>query len=70
MNTKSSRYIAIFFAIALPILTVVVWVIWVLLLPAFRDHFLNTVSRKVERKLNKKRKTKGLRKFTSKKGRK
>lgn len=70
MNTKSSKHLAIFFAIALPILTIMVWIIWVLLLPAFRDHFLNTVSRKVERKLNKKRKTKGLRVHTSKKGRK
>lgn len=70
MNTKSSKHLAILLAIALPILTVVVWVIWVLLLPAFRDQFLNTVSRKVERKLNKKRKTRGLRIHTSKKGRK
>lgn len=69
MNTKSSKHLAIFFAIAMPILTLLVWVIWVLLLPSFRGHFLSTVSRKVERKLNKKRKTKGLRKFTSKKAR-
>ncbi len=70
MNSKTSKHLAIFFAIAMPILTILVWVIWVLLLPAFRDHFLNSVSRKVERKLNKKRKTMGLRIYSAKKGKK
>jgi Na+/proline symporter len=68
MNSKTFKYLA--FALAMPILTALVWVIWVLLLPALREHFLHTVSNKVERKLNKKRKTKGLRPYTAKKGNK
>lgn len=59
----------ILLAILFPVLTAVVWVIWVLLLPGFREHFLNVVSSRVERSIlkNKKRKTKGLRPATSKK---
>lgn len=43
--------------LVMPILTVVVWLIWVLLLPSIREHFLHTVSTKVERNIlkNKKR---------------
>lgn len=65
MNSKNFKYLA--FALALPLLTAVVWVVWVLLLPSFRTHFLNAVSKKVERRIQKKRKTKGLRKASAKK---
>jgi hypothetical protein len=68
MNTKTFKYLAL---IIVPILTIVVWVIWFLLLPQFRGHFLKTVSSVVERNFTtKKRKSKGLRPHTSKKGRK
>ncbi|UUG69291.1 membrane protein [Arthrobacter phage ScienceWizSam] len=65
--SKNTKYVA--FALFLPVLTAVVWVIWVLLLPSIRDHFLRSVSKKVERKIlkNKKRKTKGLRRAINKK---
>ncbi|QXO13205.1 membrane protein [Arthrobacter phage DevitoJr] len=65
--SKNTKYVA--FALFLPVLTAVVWVIWVLLLPSIRDHFLRSVSHKVERKIlkNKKRKTKGLRRAINKK---
>lgn len=65
--SKNSKYIA--FALFLPLLTAVVWVIWVLLLPSIREHFLHSVSSQVERNIlkNKKRKTKGLRRASNKK---
>lgn len=65
--SKNSKYIA--FALFLPLLTAVVWVIWVLLLPSIREHFLHSVSSQVERNIlkNKKRKTKGLRRAHNKK---
>jgi hypothetical protein len=71
MNKNTIAYIAI--ALALPVLTVVVWLIWVFVLPAFKNHFLNIVSSRVEKILygeQKKRKTKGLRPATAKKGQK
>lgn len=68
MNSKNFKYVA--FALALPLLTAIVWLVWVLLLPSVRIHFLNAVSKKVERRIKKKRKTKGLRKFAAKKLRK
>lgn len=51
--SKNLKYLVI----AMPILTVVVWLIWVLLLPSIREHFLHTVSTKVEQNIlkNKKR---------------
>jgi hypothetical protein len=66
MNKKSTYLVL---GLAMPLLTVLVWVIWVLLLPSIRAHFLHSVSTKVERNIlkNKKRRTKGLRKASSKK---
>jgi hypothetical protein len=53
---KNTKYLV--FGLTLPLLTAIVWVIWVLLLPSIREHFLHTVSTKVERNIlnNKKRK--------------
>jgi hypothetical protein len=45
-------------AIALPLLTLVVWVVWVILRPSIREHFLSTVSEKVERNILKDKKRK------------
>lgn len=68
MNTKSVKTLAL---ILVPILTIVVWVVWVLLLPQFRGKFLSAASSLVERNLtSKKRKSVGLRRHTAKKGRK
>jgi len=60
---KNVKHLTIMFAILMPVITALVWVIWVLLLPAFRDHFLHTVSEKVEKNIlkNQKRRSKGLR---------
>jgi len=60
---KNVKHLTIIFAILMPIITVFVWLIWALLLPAFRDHFLSKVSEKVEKNIlkNQKRRTKGLR---------
>ncbi|ASM62324.1 hypothetical protein SEA_NIGHTMARE_48 [Arthrobacter phage Nightmare] len=65
--SKNTKYVA--FALFLPVLTAVVWVVWALLLPSIKDHFLRSVSKKVERNIlkNKKRKTKGLRRAINKK---
>ncbi|QFG09341.1 hypothetical protein PBI_STAYER_46 [Arthrobacter phage Stayer] len=65
MNTKL-KYVAL---ILVPILTIAVWVIWFLMLPSHRGQFLKAASSLVERNLTtKKRKSKGLRRFTVKKG--
>lgn len=67
MNTKL-KYVAL---IVVPFLTIIVWAIWFLMLPSHRGHFLKAVSSLVERNLTtKKRKSKGLRRFSVKKGRK
>jgi hypothetical protein len=60
---KNVKHLAIVSVILLPVITVLVWVIWALLLPSFRDHFLHTVSTKVEKNIlkNQKRRSKGLR---------
>lgn len=67
MNTKL-KYVAL---IVVPVLTIAVWVIWFLLLPQYRGRFLKSASSLVERNLmTKKRKTRGLRIHTAKKGKK
>jgi len=64
---KNLKYVA--FALALPVLTVVVWLIWVFIIPAIKDRFLYVVSSHTEKLIygEPKRKTKGLRKAAAKK---
>jgi hypothetical protein len=61
---KNVKYLATILAILMPILTVLVWVAWVLLRPSFRDRFLDKVSKKVEGNILKdpKRRSNSLRK--------
>lgn len=53
---KNFKYLA--FAIALPLLTLIVWLVWTFMIPAMKNHFLNSVSRRVEKMLPKERRSK------------
>jgi len=67
---KNFKYLAL---IALPLITVIVWLIWKFMIPTMQQNFLDKVSARVEKALypSKKRRSKGLRVYaTRKSGRK
>lgn len=57
---KNFKYVAL---IMLPLLTIMVWLIWVFLIPAFKKDFLERAGRFVDKTIltEKKRRTKGFR---------
>jgi len=63
---KNFKYLSF---IALPLLTIIVWLIWKFMIPAMKQDFLDQVGQRVEKLLypDKKRRSKGLRNYASRK---